>query len=459
MIPEGFPSDLGGDRFLGAACRSYRRLSRRSWLASPVAALGGLSLTWIAESLAKDGEDPRAVRGKSSGKARSLIFLWMQGGPSQLETWDPHPGRLIGGSTRAIATSLPGVQIAEGLPQMAEQLHRVTLVRSIIGKEGDHERATYQMKTGWRPDPTVLHPSLGAILCHQTADNLEIPRHVSILSRQWPGRGGYLGASYDSFRVNDPRDRVPNLRSNAPAERLERRVRALEEILEPGFARQRFADLDLKKTQHVTATRQALQMMASDQVSAFDIMQESQGVRQAFGDSAFGRGCLAAVRLIERGVRCVEVELNGWDSHADNHRLQLEQCRILDPALASLLQELERRELLASTLVVCGGEFGRTPKLNVLEGRDHWQHGFSWLMAGGPLRRGQVVGQTAAEPIPDGGEKSDYVAEPVAVADLHATLLDSLGIDYRKELTTPIGRPLPLSEGQVVQACLERPLG
>ncbi|MFN9912167.1 MAG: DUF1501 domain-containing protein, partial [Pirellulaceae bacterium] len=124
--------------------------------------------------MAKAGEDPRTIRGKSPGKARSLIFLWMQGGPSQLETWDPHPGTVIGGSTRAIATSLPGVQIAAGLPQMAEQLHRVTLVRSILGQEGDHERATYQMKTGWRPDPTVIHPSLGSILCHQTTDNLEI---------------------------------------------------------------------------------------------------------------------------------------------------------------------------------------------------------------------------------------------------------------------------------------------
>jgi hypothetical protein len=430
---------------------------RRTWLGASFATLGGVSITSLAEALAKAGESPREVDGKPTpGKARSLIVLWMQGGPSQLDTFDPHAGSMIGGEARAIETSIKGASIADSLPATAEILKHATLIRSILGKEGDHERATYQMKTGWRPDPTIVHPSLGSILCHQTKDSLEIPRHISILSGQWPARGGYLGGEYDAFKSGDPANRVPNLQAARSAEQNAKRVELLTNVVEREFARNRFRELDKLKTQHETATQRAVSMMASEQVAAFDLSLESESTRASFGDSSFGRGCLAAVRLIEAGVRCVEVELNGWDTHANNFELQKGRCATLDVALASLIKILRERDLFDSTVVVCGGEFGRTPRINVAGGRDHWQHGFSWLIAGGPFRRGYVHGSTSADPTNDPRKRGDDVADPVLVPDLHATLLSSLGIEYDRELITPIGRPLVLSQGKVLDQLIDR---
>jgi Protein of unknown function (DUF1501) len=440
-------------------CDSWHRMQRRKFMGRSLSMLGGVSLTAIAENLARSSESSREPSNRRlKGKARSLIMLWLQGGPSQLDTFDPHPGTKIGGETTAISTSVKGIDLAASMPMTASQLQYVSLVRSIQSKEGDHERATYQMKTGWRPDPTLVHPSIGAILCHQTSDNLEIPRHISIQGTQWPARGGYLGGALDAFKTGDPKNRVPNLRSFSGDDRTKRRVDALTNVVEREFARNRFADLDKLKTQHETATNRALSMMASEQVEAFDVTQESESTRKAFGDSGFGRSCLAAVRLIECGVRCVEVELNGWDSHANNFESQSKQCDVLDPALASLIELLRERDLFDSTLIVCGGEFGRTPTINNLGGRDHWQHGFSWLIGGGPIRRGYVHGATSSEPTSDPNKRGDDIEKKVNVPDLHATLLDSLGIDFAQEIQTPIGRPLAFTdEGKVLNELIEPP--
>ena len=437
-------------------CASWHQMLRRQWLSRSTMCLGGLGLTAIAERLARAGSSPREdADGKKSKKARSLIVLWLQGGPSQLDTFDPQPGTQIGGDVRAISTSIPKIEIADSLPLTAEQLHLTTLVRSMVSKEGDHERATYQLKTGWRLDPTIIHPSLGAVLCHQTSDNLEIPRHVSILSGQWPARGGYLGGQFDAFQVDDPKYRLPNLKSYADEKRTQSRIDGLRNVVEREFARGRFENLDHLKTQHETATAKALEMMDSDQVAAFDVTREPTATQMSFGDTSFGRGCLSAVRLIESGVRCVEVELSGWDSHINNHELQRERCKILDVALSSCLRELVARDLLDSTLVVCGGEFGRTPNINVTGGRDHWQYGFCTLLAGGPLRRGYVHGSTSPAPTAVKANRIDDVSQPVTVQDLHATLLDCLGINYSQELKTPIGRPLVLSQGNVVREWID----
>jgi len=263
-----------------------------------------------------------------------------------------------------------------------------------------------------------------------------------------------LGGQHDAFQVDDPKNRLPNLRSSTTPERTQFRIDGLREIVEREFARGRFEELDARKTQHETATAKALEMMNSEQVAAFDISLESLSMQASFGDTPFGRGCLSAVRLIERGLRCVEVELSGWDSHTNNHELQSGRCQVLDVALSATLQELKARDLLDSTLVVCGGEFGRTPKINVAAGRDHWQHGFSALLAGGPIRRGYVHGATASNPTADPSKRLDDVSQPVMVEDLHATLLDCLAIDFSQELITPIGRPLVFSQGRVVRELL-----
>ncbi|MFO0014650.1 MAG: DUF1501 domain-containing protein [Planctomycetota bacterium] len=433
------------------ACASFGRMLRRRWLHSALVGGGLLQtgmLTRVAESIARAQES-------SSGRSRprAMILLWMQGGPSQLETFDPHPGTMIGGEVRSLSTSLAGVSIADTLPRTAELMHRATLVRSMVSKEGDHERATYNMKTGWRPDPTLVHPSIGAVLCHQTASNIEIPRHVSILAGQWSSRGGYLGSSLDAFRLGDPKDPLPNLKSYVAPEIFQERISDLEQI-ESRFRRGRMKDLDDNKTLQALSTERAKTMMASHQIQAFEIDREPQAVRDAFGDTPFGRGCLAAARLIEQGVTCVEVELSGWDSHVENHALQSGRCKILDAAIHGLVNLLIDRDLFDSTVVMCGGEFGRTPKINVADGRDHWPTGFSTVLFGGPFRRGYVHGETTSKPIDEGKEPLDGVKDPVRVEDLHATLLHGFGIDFAEEMMTPIGRPLAHSQGAVISHLL-----
>jgi hypothetical protein len=402
--------------------------------------LAGLSwLTPIGQLLARQAEESREP-------ARSLILLWLSGGPSQLETFDPHPGTMAAGGTKAIKTAVSNVQLAQGFEQLADQMCSIGLIRSMVSKEGDHERGTYMMKTGYRPDPTVEHPSIGAICCHELpVGRTDIPRHISILTGRWPSRGGYLGGEFDAFQVGDPKETLQDVTTPVAGPRDVVRVRDLE-VVERAFARGRPARA------HATLHRQTMErarvMMTSEQLKSFDLSQEAAGVVAEYGDSAFGRGCLAARRLIEAGVRCVEVTLDGWDSHVNNHDIHRRLVGQLDPAFAALLRDLSRRQLLDRTVVLCCGEFGRTPKINPFGGRDHWPTGFSLALAGGGLRGGQVIGATDPE-----GTKNPVT--PTTVEDVHATILRSLGIDPLKENIAPLtGRPMKLSAGRPIPALI-----
>ena len=428
-------------------CNSASHITRRTMLQATATGLGGLAwLTPVAHLLGRAQE-----KASAHAPAKSVIMLWMAGGPSQLETFDPHAGKTIAGDTRAINTSVKGVQFAHGLPQVAEVMHELTLVRSMVSKEGDHERATYNVKTGYRPDPTLIHPSIGAVLCHELPDaKMDIPRHISILPGQWPARGGYLGAQYDAFKVYNTNGRAGNITARVQPKRLDNRLAALKQV-EQSFARARRADLDAKTTLHNATIQKALRMMNSEQLSAFDITQAPAKIRADFGDTQFGRGCLAAIQLIGAGVRCVEVTLNGWDTHANNHEAHVSQNAILDPAFASLIRELRARRLLDQTIVICAGEFGRTPKINPASGRDHWPTGFSMALAGGGFRAGHVHGSTD----PTGAKLDPLDKESIRVADIHTTIQHSLGINHAKELMTPILRPMALSDGRVIKTLLK----
>jgi hypothetical protein len=324
-------------------------------------------------------------------------------------------------------------------------MQSVSLIRSMVSKEGDHERGTYTMKTGFRPDPTVVHPSIGAICCHELPSvGVDIPRHVSILPGQWPARGGFLGDQYDAFRMDDPAGPVPDTQSFLPTNRDEQRLKHLD-VVEKAFARGR--EKRVKSTLHRETVAGAKRMMSSEQLKAFNVSLEPAAVRKSYGDTPFGRGCLAARRLIEVGVRCVEVTLSGWDTHANNHSQHAKQLEILDPAFSALVKDLRERKLFDKTLVLCCGEFGRTPAMNAAGGRDHWPKGFSVALAGGGIRRGAVVGKT------DPAGKGDPV-DPVTVGDLHATVLTAVGIDPEKLVQTSIGRTVKFAEGRPVKALL-----
>jgi hypothetical protein len=390
----------------------------------------------------------RAAEAKPRGPAQSIILLWLQGGPSQLETFDPHPGTLIAAGTGAVDSAVKGVQLATGLERTALELGSIALVRSLVGKEGDHERGTYAMKTGFRPDPTVTHPSIGAICCHELpVAGTDIPRHVSILSSQWPARGGYLGAEFDAFRTGDPADPVPDTASHQPRDRDQQRLGHLD-VVESAFARGRQGRVE--GTMHRATVADARKMMSSEQLKAFDISKEPLALRRAYGETPFGRACLAARRLTEAGVRCVEVTLAGWDTHANNHAQHKELLAVLDPAFSALVRDLRERGQLERTVVVCGGEFGRTPRVNVAGGRDHWPNGFSLALAGGAIRGGQTIGETDPE-----GKAAPM--SPVSVGDLHATVLTAVGIDPAKLNQTPIGRTVRFSEGKPITGLLGAP--
>ncbi len=407
---------------------------RRGFLAAGAAGLSWL--TPLGTVLARAAE-------KAQRPAKSVIVLWMAGGPSQLETFDPKPGTDIAAGTKAIPTAAKGVQLAAGLEQLADQMAHVSLVRSLWSKEGDHERGTYTLKTGFRPDPTVTHPSLGAIICHDLpGTGVEIPRHVSIMPNEWPARGGTLGAEYDAFKVYDPAEKLPDVTPNVPAERFEQRLEDLK-VVEDAFAKGRGKRGDA--TGHKDTMERARRMMSSDQLKAFDVSRELEAVRKEYGNTPFGRGCLAARRLLEVGVRCVEVTLGGWDSHANNHQITTRLKGELDPAFAALLRDLQKRDTLKDTVVLCVGEFGRTPQMNPVGGRDHWPHNFSAALAGGGIRGGVAVGESD----PAGGKEPK---DKQIAANLHATVLKALGIDHEKTLRGPLGRTIPRSEGTPITA-------
>ena len=313
----------------------------------------------------------------------------------------------------------------------------------MVSKEGDHGRGTYLLKTGYRPDPTLRHPAVGSIVTKELPDHeLEIPPHVSLGSGPWPARGGFLGDEFDAFKVFDPGRNLRNMRAPVSTVREQRRIANLD-VVSRTFRAGRSLRAD--KTLHDRTVRQALTMMSSEQLEAFRIDDEPASVVAAYGDTTFGRGCLVARRLIETGVRAVEVTLQGFDSHAKNFETHTTNAGILDPALSSLIRELRERDLFESTVLLCVGEFGRTPKINPLDGRDHWPSGFSCLLGGGGLKSGVIIGGTD----PEGRAREP--STPIAVADLYATVFHALGIDFAQEVMTPIGRPMAYCQGEVIE--------
>ena len=390
--------------------------------------------------------DLKAAEKRKTERPKSLIVLWMSGGPSQLETWDPHPGTKIGGPTKAIKTSLTGLQIADGLPQMAERMHHMSVIRSMVSEEGDHERGAYFVKTGYRPETTLKHPSLSAIVTKKLPnDDVEIPLHVSLAPDQHPARGGYLGDRFDAFKIFDPGRNIRNMKAGVREERQQRRLGNLE-LLSQSFAKGRA--VPSSQTLHEDMIKRAIRMMSSEQLKAFELDDEPEEKVAAYGDSRFGRGCLVARRLVETGVRAIEVTLNGFDTHINNfsgHKTQNDQ---LDPAFAALIDDLRERDLMDSTVVLCIGEFGRTPRINPADGRDHWPGGFSCVLGGGGLASGLIIGETD----PNGEEKKPQ--DPVTVQELYATILTKLGVDPSEEFITSIGRPMTFSKGTPISRLL-----
>ena len=371
-------------------------------------------------------------------QGKSMILLWMGGGPSQFETFDPKPNHANGGETRAISTSVSGIQIAQGWEKTAAVIDDLAIIRSMTNKEGSHPRATYQMHTGYIPSGSVKHPSLAASIAKEISDpQFELPAVVSVGQTQG---AGFLGVQYEPFMVQDPSRMPQNVATGVPTNRYSRRLGLLDR-LEDEFA-DRGGEIVVKN--HRGLYGKTSKMVLSSDLKAFDISDEPTSMKEMYGDSNFGRGCMLARRLVEAGTTFVEISSRGqggnWDTHDNLYERVGNLSAAIDPATAGLVTDLKDRGLLENTLVVWMGEFGRTPRINPRGGRDHYPRVFNAAMAGCGIKGGQVIGSSTA----DGTAVAD---DPVTANDLFCTICKSLDVDPRKENMSPLGRPMKIVDG------------
>jgi hypothetical protein len=371
-----------------------------------------------------------AAEMKKEGRACILVFL--NGAPSQLETWDPKPNTETGGPTKDIQTQMPGVNFAEYWPKLAKSKD-ISLIRTIVGKEAAHERGAYHLRTGRRLTGSSNHPHIGSVAAWKLGDlTSDMPNFISVGNT--PQGAGFLGVKFAPFVVGAAGRLPDNIVAGVPAPRLDQRMKLLS---------QQDADLaavgaSAIANEHQELYKRAQKMMASPRLKAFQTDPEKQEVKDKYGKSAFGQGCLVARRLVEAGIPFVEVQRGGWDMHENLWQRIPAAAGEVDQGLAALVDDLKSRGMLEKTLVICMGEFGRTPKINQRTpevGRDHWARNFSVLMAGGGIRGGQCVGKTS-----DDG--TEIVDRPVDVDDLFRTYCHCLKIDADEEMITPEGRPL-----------------
>jgi len=389
----------------------------------------------LAGSALALGSTLRANAAQLKRAHKSCILLWMGGGPPTIDMWDMKPGAATGGQFRPIATTGEG-EINELLPAVAKQMKHLSIVRSMSTREADHQRGTYYLHTAYVPNPNVVHPSYGSVVAHELADRsaeLEIPPFVSIGG---PSEGpGFLGMAFAPFQV-DSNGRVRNLDAPVGSQRLADRMQLLS-MLERRFIRENRGPA---AAEHAKVLDSTLAMMTSQQMEAFAVDREPQAMRERYGGGGFGRGCLMARRLVEAGVPFVEVTLGGWDLHQNCFTTLETKLPELDQAMAALVEDLDERGLLADTVVLWMGEFGRTPRINDRAGRDHYARAWSVVAGGGGLAGGRVVGAT-------NDDGTQVVGEPHSSEDLMATVCRALGISLETVFTAANGRPMRIAGG------------
>jgi hypothetical protein len=431
------------------------QLTRREWLKLSAAGVIGWSVSgWLGRLAADTAADPK--------RKRSCILLWMSGGPSQMDTFDLKPGTDNGGPFKEIETNVPGVKFSEHLPRLAKHADQLALVRSMTSKEGEHGLATYFAHTGYAARGPIQYPTLGSVVAKEAGGgDGDLPDFVSVAPfRTFSPAAhapGFLGPRFAPLMVGDRGTsflplpdgaagekalQVENLtrHEGVGPERFDARLKLARELQQDFVAGRPGA----VTRSHETAYDRAARLMRTDAAKAFDLDDEKDAVRDGYGRNLFGQGCLLARRLVERGVPFVEVSLGGpggvgWDTHVNNFDAVKELSGILDPAWAALLDDLKERGLLDHTLIVWMGEFGRTPKINGDKGRDHYPQAWSAVLAGGPVKGGQVVGKTSK----DGTAVEE---RPVSVPDLLATVCKALGIDPGARNESNTGRPITLVE-------------
>ncbi|MFO0844080.1 MAG: DUF1501 domain-containing protein [Gemmataceae bacterium] len=430
------------------------RLSRRDWL--KLAAAGVVSCPmapWFARLAEAAAPNPK--------RKRACILLYMNGGASQMDTFDCKPGTKNGGPTQEIATSVPGLKVSENLPKVAQQMHHLAVIRSMATKEGDHTRAAYNLRTGYLPTGSIQYPTLGSLVSKELGQSdAALPNFVSVAPATFLSpaaySSGFLGPEYAPLMIGNAgygfgpaqnyssilkvQDLLP------PREVEEQQVTSRLELvkqMQGEFAQERAGVI---ASSHQAAYERAVRLMRTAASKAFELDEEKDKLRDAYGRNLFGQGCLLARRLIERGVPFVEVTLSnapgaqaGWDTHQDNFNQVKALCNVLDPAWATLITDLKERGLLDTTTIVWMGEFGRTPQINGQRGRDHFPNAWTTVIGGGGVRGGQAYGKTSK----DGTTVEE---KSVTVPNFVATVVKALGIDPTKQNMSNVGRPIRIAD-------------
>lgn len=416
-------NDLSRRTFVSGAAKTFLGVSAMSALRTQVIAAPG------------QGTSPL----KQAATARNVIYLYMNGGMSHLDTFDPKPDKAdIMGLTKVINTNVDGIRISNNLPLTARQMDKLAVIRSMSSTQGAHEQGQYYQRTSYTMRSSIRHPFMGAWLQKfQDRGNPTLPGSVMIGNDSRHPGAGFFESRFAPLMISDPEGGINNVKTNQwfTEERFHDRLNVAKQ-LDAKFA----ATYNTKNVRaYSDMYDDALKMMKSEELKAFDLSAEPEKLRAKYGQDTFGQGCLLARRLVEHGVRFVEVTFGSWDTHNANFTRVPELCEELDAALSTLLQDLESRGMLQETLVVLATEFGRTPEINANDGRDHHAPGFTCLLAGGGVRGGQVWGSTD-----EIGSK--VVENGVTIPDFNATIAYALGIPLDTVLYSPSKRPFTVSD-------------
>jgi hypothetical protein len=421
--PLNFDGEFSRREFLRDASRRFLGVSL-----APM--LGG---TLASRAFAEQSSPSR------SGAATNVIFLNMAGGMSHLDTFDLKPGQEVQGPVKGIPTTADGLQIASYLPRTAEIMREVCTIHSMQSKQGDHDQASYLLHKGYAQLGTIVHPAVGSWVNRlKGTENATLPGYIAVNSPANMIGAGWMGAKFAPAVVTNPEKGLEGT-SRHPSvseEDFERRL-SLADTVNKRFHRENPSP---NSKNFGTLFDEAVRVMKSEDLAAFDLTKESPVLRNRYGRDAFGQGCLLARRLVEHGVRFIEVTLDGWDTHYDNFTAVQARCQPLDSAYSSLITDLKERGLLNSTLVVLSSEFGRTPEIQKehRNGRSHHPGAFTSLVAGGGVKGGLVYGKT--------DEHARAVIEnPVTFHDLNSTIAYSLGLDHTEVINSPSNRPFRMA--------------
>lgn len=407
----------------------------------------------------------RAAAPDLKKQGKSLIIMWMGGGPTHMDLWDLKPGSNNGGEFKPIKTKASGIEISEVLPKVADQMEHLSIIRSLQSNEGSHERGTTLMNTGRMPSPVVPYPHVGALASSLlTSKELPLPGFIGVGGTAQRIGPGFLGMTQAPFTVQNPGQPPANIRPPESlgrdaelTERVRRRQRLFYAV-EDSFGGKVFPDAKMGSEErkaiadaadaHASVYKKAFDLTVSPLRTVFEVRNEPRNVIESYGGERnnFGMGCLLARKLVEKGVTCVEVDLGGWDNHQNIfNTVRTGNGPRLDSGMGALVKDLVERGMWKNTVVVWMGEFGRTPRINQNGGRDHWGRCWSVVLGGGGIKGGLAYGSTDA----DGMDIKD---NKVTVGDLFATIFKGLGIDTGTQVRDNLGRPIKLADGEIIKA-------